>query len=448
MDSYFKISERGSTLGREIRAGIVTFITMAYILPVNAGILSACGMDYNAVFAATAIASALGTLLMGLYANLPLAQAPGMGLNAYFAYSVVIGMGVDPGYALAAVFVEGVIFIVLSLTNVRTKLLQAIPEQLRLAIAASIGLFIAFIGLQNGGIVVSSATLVTVASPFSVTVWLSLIGLVIMIIATIRGWKGALLIGIAATTVLGILAQLAGLYVPNPEAGAYSLIPSAILSSPPSLAPTFGLFAKGLSSAFSSTASIGAFAVVVLSFLYVDIFDTMGTFTAVMTRTGMIDKSGEFPGAKRGFLSDAVATTAGAVLGTSTVTTYVESSSGVEEGGRTGVTAITVGVLFLLSLFLAPLFGAIQSFATAPALIIVGILMMQPLLNLEWGNLVALTPAVITMIFTIFGYSISTGIVFGVLSYIVVNLAAGKAKEIKPIMWGLGALFIAKLLFM
>ncbi len=448
MDKFFKITERGSTIRTEILAGITTFITMAYILPVNMGILSQAGLNAGGVFLATALSACLGTMLMGLWAGMPFAQAPGMGLNAFFTYTVVFAMGFSPSFALAAVLVEGCIFLVLSLTGIRSKLLTAIPKQLRLAISAGIGLFIMFIGFQNSGIIVGGATLVEVnANLTQAGVFLALLGIAITVILWMKKVKGALLIGIFVTWFLGMAAQGIGWYQVNPEASAYSLFPSALISftSFSGLAETFGLCFSGLRDAFSSGKNITQFIMVTLTFLYVDIFDTLGTFAGVATKAKMIDENGNFPGVNQAFASDAVATTVGAILGTSTVTTFVESASGVEEGGRTGLTAVTTAILFLLAVPFFPIIGAIPSFATAPALVVVGIMMCEPMEEFEWTKVEALVPGVFAIIFMVVGYSISAGIMFGILFYLLVRVVQGKAKEPGVVMWVLGALFLFKL---
>lgn len=447
LNGFFKIKERGSTVRTEIIAGITTFVTMAYILPVNMNILSESGLDSGAVFMATALSAVIGTMLMGIFAGLPFAQAPGMGLNAFFAYTIVLTMGFDPSFALAAVLVEGLIFILLSVTNVRSKLLEAIPKQLRLAISAGIGLFIMFIGFQNAKIIVGDpATLVTVNPNLTEPATaLAIIGVLITIILWVKKVKGSLLIGILATWILGMVSQKIGWYQVTPDAGLFSLFPSGLISTPPSLAPTFGLCFTGLKTAFSSPENILQFVMVLLTFLYVDIFDTLGTFAGVATKAKLMDEKGNFPGAGRAFTSDAIATTIGAVLGTSTVTTFVESASGVEEGGRTGLTAVTTAILFALAIPFFPIIGAIPGFATAPALIMVGIMMCEPMNEFEWDKAEAIIPGVFAIIFMVVGYSISSGIMWGVLSYLLVKTVQGRMKDPGVIMWILGVLFFAKL---
>ena len=448
MEKFFKLKNHGTDVRTEILAGLTTFMTMAYILAVNPGILAASGMDSGAVFTATALASAIACVLMGVIANLPFALSAGMGLNAYFSYTVVLGMGYSWQLALTAVFVEGIIFIILSLTNVREAIFNAIPTTLKIGVSVGIGLFICFIGLQNAHIAVDSATLVSMYS-FSdaikngtfntegITVLLALIGLLITAFLVIRKVKGNLLIGIVVTWLLGILCQLTGLYVPDAEAGFYSLIPSGVVSAPASLAPTlFKLDFKGILSV--------NFLVVMFAFLFVDLFDTLGTLIGCASRANMLDKDGKLPGIRGALLADSVGTVCGACLGTSTVTTFVESSSGIAEGGRTGLTAITTGVLFLLSLFFSPIFLAIPSFATAPALIVVGFLMMQQVTKLNWNDALEAIPAFIAIMAMPFLYSISEGISFGIISYVILNLCAGKGKKISPLMYVLAVVFILK----
>ena len=452
MENFFKLKEHGTDVKTEVIAGLTTFMTMAYILAVNPSILGATGMDTGAIFTATALASAIGSFCMALFANLPFVLSAGMGLNAYFAYTVVLGMGYSWEVALTAVFVEGIIFIILSLTNVREAIFNAIPASLKVAVSVGIGLFITFIGLQNAHIVVDGSTLVGLfsfngsvkAGTFQsegITVVLALIGLLITAFLVIKNVKGNILLGILITWVLGIICQLTGLYVPNAEAGFYSLIPSGIISAPASVAPT--LFKMD----FSAIASLN-FVVVVFAFLFVDIFDTLGTLIGCATKANMLDKEGKLPGIKGALMADAVGTTVGACLGTSTITTFVESSSGIAEGGRTGLTSIVSGLLFILALFFSPIFLAIPSFATAPALIVVGFFMMQSVAKINWSDMLEAIPAFICIFAMPFMYSISEGISFGVISFVVLNAVAGKAKKITPLMWVLAVLFILKYLFL
>lgn len=452
MENFFKLKEHGTDVKTEVIAGLTTFMTMAYILAVNPSILGATGMDTGAIFTATALASAIGSFCMALFANLPFVLSAGMGLNAYFAYTVVLGMGYSWEVALTAVFVEGIIFIILSLTNVREAIFNAIPASLKVAVSVGIGLFITFIGLQNAHIVVDGSTLVGLfsfngsvkAGTFQsegITVVLALIGLLITAFLVIKNVKGNILLGILITWVLGIICQLTGLYVPNAEAGFYSLIPRGIISAPASVAPT--LFKMD----FSAIASLN-FVVVVFAFLFVDIFDTLGTLIGCATKANMLDKEGKLPGIKGALMADAVGTTVGACLGTSTITTFVESSSGIAEGGRTGLTSIVSGLLFILALFFSPIFLAIPSFATAPALIVVGFFMMQSVAKINWSDMLEAIPAFICIFAMPFMYSISEGISFGVISFVVLNAVAGKAKKITPLMWVLAVLFILKYIFL
>ena len=452
MENFFKLKEHGTDVKTEVIAGLTTFMTMAYILAVNPSILGATGMDTGAIFTATALASAIGSFCMALFANLPFVLSAGMGLNAYFAYTVVLGMGYSWEVALTAVFVEGIIFIILSLTNVREAIFNAIPASLKVAVSVGIGLFITFIGLQNAHIVVDGSTLVGLFSfngsvkagtfqSVGITVVLALIGLLITAFLVIKNVKGNILLGILITWVLGIICQLTGLYVPNAEAGFYSLIPSGIISAPASVAPT--LFKMD----FSAIASLN-FVVVVFAFLFVDIFDTLGTLIGCATKANMLDKEGKLPGIKGALMADAVGTTVGACLGTSTITTFVESSSGIAEGGRTGLTSIVSGLLFILALFFSPVFLAIPSFATAPALIVVGFFMMQSVAKINWSDMLEAIPAFICIFAMPFMYSISEGISFGVISFVVLNAVAGKAKKITPLMWVLAVLFILKYIFL
>ncbi|MGP1589554.1 MAG: NCS2 family permease [Oribacterium sp.] len=448
MEKFFKLKEHGTDVRTEVIAGITTFMTMAYILAVNPNILGATGMDSGAVFTATALASALASFAMAILANMPFVLSAGMGLNAYFTYTVVMGMGYSWQTALTAVFFEGLIFIVLSVTNVREAIFNAIPVPLKIAVSVGIGLFIAFIGLQNAHIVVDGATLVTMfsfkgslaAGTFQsegITVLLAMIGILITAILVLKNIKGNILIGILVTWLLGILCQLFGLYVPNPEAGFYSLIPSGIVSAPAPIAPTL------LQLDFSNVLSLN-FLVVVFAFLFVDIFDTLGTLIGCASKAGMLDKDGKLPGIRGALLADAIGTTAGACLGTSTITTFVESSSGIAEGGRTGLTAVVAGALFVLALFFSPIFLAIPSFATAPALIIVGFFMMQQVAKIDWSDMLTAIPAFICIGAMAFMYSISEGIAFGIISYTLLHLIMGEGKKVTTLMYVLTVIFILK----
>ena len=453
LERTFKLKENHTTVKTEIAAGITTFMTMAYILAVNPSILSEAGMNPNAVLIATCLASFIGTVCMALMANMPFALSAGLGLNAYLAYTVVLGQGISWQLALFAVFVEGLIFIVLSLTNVREAIFNAIPLTLKKGVSVGIGLFIAFIGLQNAGLAVDSSTLVTITSftenfnTHGICALLAVIGLFITAILHIRKVNGAILIGIVATWGLGMLCQLAGIYVPNPEMGAYSLFPSGIMSVDFSaLGDTFG---QCFNFDFSAV-GIFNFIVVVFSFLFVDLFDTLGTLIGVATKADMLDEEGHLPNIKPALLSDAIATSAGAVLGTSTTTTFVESSAGVAVGGRTGLTAMTTAVLFLLATLFSPLFTSIPSFATAPALIFVGFLMFEAVGEMKFTseNLAEVIPAYLAIIAMPLFYSISEGICIGVISYVVLQAATGKAKKVTPLMYVLALLFVAKYIFL
>ncbi|WP_087066656.1 NCS2 family permease [Intestinibacillus massiliensis] len=440
LEKVFKLKQNNTTLRTEIMAGLTTFMTMAYILIVNPSILGASGMDAGAVLTATAVASFLGTACMALFANYPFALAPGMGLNAYFAYTVVIQNGYTWQTALAAVFVEGLIFILLSLVNVREAIFNAIPKNLKSATSVGIGLFIAFIGLQNAGIIVGNdSTLVALGNVKTVGVALALIGTLITIALVVRKVRGALLWGILITWLLGIVCQLTGIYVVNPDAGVFSLIPEKIFSLPPSIGPVFfKMDFHGI--------HILDFAIVVFSFLFVDLFDTLGTLIGVSEKAGYLDKDGKLPRIKGALMADAVGTTAGAVLGTSTVTTFVESASGVTDGGRTGLTSIVTGLLFLVALVFTPVITVIPSFATAPALIVVGLFMLENVTKIEFADYTEGFPAFMTILMMIVAYSISTGLVFGVLSYVLLKLLSGRVKELNPVIVIIGILFFIKLL--
>lgn len=455
LEKFFKLKENKTDVRTEVMAGVTTFMTMAYILAVNPNILSASGMDKSAVLIATALASFLGTLLMALFANYPFALAPGMGLNAYFAFTVVGQMGYSWQVALLAVFVEGLIFIVLSLTNVREAIFNAIPMTLKSAVSVGIGLFIAFIGLQNAKIIVNDdSTLLTYQkfageefSTVGITALLALVGVLVTAVLLILKVKGGILFGILATWVLGIICEAAGLYVPNPDAGWYSAIPHAIISFDfTSIGNTFGQLFRA---DFSSIQLLDFF-VVIFSFLFVDLFDTLGTLIGVSSKANMLDKNGRLPRIKGALMADAVATSAGAVLGTSTTTTFVESASGVTEGGRTGLTAVTTGLLFLLALIFSPLFLTIPSFATAPALIIVGFYMMGAVAKIDFDDMTDAIPAFLCIIAMPLAYSISEGISIGVISWTLLCLLTGKAKEkkVSVLMYVLTVLFILKYIFL
>ena len=459
LEKVFKLSENKTDAKTEILAGITTFMTMAYILAVNPSILSATGMDSGAVFTATALAAFIGTLLMAIFANYPFALAPGMGLNAYFAYTVVLGMGYSWEYALTAVFAEGIIFILLSATNVREAIFNAIPQNLKAAVSVGIGLFIAFIGLQNAKIVIGGSTLLQlfsvdkynevngVSASFNdvgITVLLAIIGIIVTGILVVKNIKGNILWGILITWLLGIICQFTGLYVPNADLGFYSLLPNFSNGlSIPSLSPIFCKLD------FSGIFSLN-FIVILFAFLFVDIFETIGTLIGVSAKADMLDENGKLPRIKGALMADAVATTVGAVIGTSTTTTFVESASGVSEGGRTGLTSVTTAILFGLSLFLSPIFLAIPSFATAPALVIVGLYMLTNVTNIDFNDMSEAIPCYVCIIAMPFFYSISEGISMGVITYVALNLITGKAKEKKVsiLMYVLAVLFILKYVFL
>ena len=452
-EKVFKLKENNTNVKTEVMAGLTTFMTMAYILAVNPSILGDAGMNSTAVLLATCIASFLGTALMALLANYPFALSAGMGLNAYMAYTVVGAMGYSWQVALLAVFVEGIIFIILSLTNVREAIFNAIPMQLKNAVSVGIGLFIAFIGLQNAGLTVDSgATLVTITSftdNFStsgISALLAIIGTLATAVMYIKGFKGAILFGILGTWVLGMICQLVGIYVPDAAAGYYSLYPTFAMTDFSALGETFGqCFNVDMSSV-----GVFNFIVVICSFLFVDLFDTLGTLIGVSAKADMLGQDGKLPRIRPALLADAIATSGGAILGTSTTTTFVESSSGVAAGGRTGLTSMTTALLFLISMFFAPVFTAIPSFATAPALIIVGFLMFSGIVNLklDGDNYTTAIPAYICIIAMPLFYSIAEGISMGVISYVVINLVCGKRKEISPVMYVLAVLFILKYIFL
>ncbi len=451
LEKWFKLKENNTNIKTEVVAGVTTFMTMAYILAVNPSILSASGMDSQAILMATALASFIGTIAMALLANYPFALAPGLGLNAYFAYTVCGAMGYSWQIALLAVFVEGLIFIVLSVTNVREAIFNAIPIQLKKGVSVGIGLFVAFIGFQNAGLVVNSdSTLVTVVdftnnfNTAGICAILAVIGTFIIAILHIKGIKGSILIGIFATWILGILCQLTGLYTVSPEAGFYSLIPSWSSFSLGAIGLTFG---KCFTADFSSVRIID-FVVIVFAFLFVDIFDTLGTLIGCANKANMLDREGKLPRIKQALLADAVATSAGAVLGTSTTTTFVESSAGVAEGGRTGLASVVTGLLFLVSVFLAPIFTTIPGFATAPALLFVGFLMITAVTQIDFDDMTEAIPAYLCLMAMPLMYSISEGIAVGVISYVVINMVCGKAKKITPLMYVLAVLFVCKYIFL
>lgn len=430
-------------------AGITTFLTMAYILAVNPNMLSASGMDSGAVFTATALASALATFIMAFWANYPIALSAGMGLNAYFAYTVCLGQlnGIEDPWkiALAAVLVEGIIFIILSFFKLRETIVNAIPENLKYGITSGIGLFIAFVGLKGAGVVVSDdSTLVALGNFGRPEVALCLIGILVIAVMNHYNVKGSILWGILITWILGIIAQLTGWYVVDPDAGAASLIPSLSASSfiPPSISSTFCKFD------FAWIGShLSEFVVIVFSFLFVDMFDTIGTVIGVAEKADLLDEDGNLPRVGRVLMADAIGTVAGSMLGTSTVTSFVESSSGVAEGGKTGLTAMTTGILFLVALFLSPIFLAIPSFATAPALVIVGFFMASSIKKMNFdGDLADSIGGYLAFLMMPLTYSIANGIMFGVLAWFIIKVCSGQVKKIHPVMYIVCALFIIRVI--
>ncbi len=439
-EKCFKLKENNTTVKTELMAGLTTFMTMAYILVVNPSILSSTGMDYGALLTATCIAAAFGTFCMAFFANYPFVLAPGMGLNAYFAYTVVGQYGYGWEIALAAVFIEGILFLILSAVNVREAIFNAIPTNMKKAVSVGIGMYIAFIGLQNAGVVINNpSTCVSLGDVKSVSVALALIGTILTLVLVIRKVRGALLLGILLTWVLGIICQFTGIYQVNPEIGAYSLLPAGIVSAPPSIAPIAGkLSFAGI--------SIFDFIVVIFAFLFVDLFDTLGTLIGVSTKAGFLDKDGKLPKIKGALFADAAATTVGAVLGTSTVTTFVESASGVSDGGRTGLTAFTAGILFLIALLFSPILTTIPSFATTPALVVVGLMMTENVTDITFSDYTEGFPAFMTILMMIVCYSISEGLVFGVLSYVLLKLFSGRKKELNPVIVIIAILFFLKLI--
>jgi adenine/guanine/hypoxanthine permease len=426
LEKYFNLKQNNTTVRTEILAGLTTFMTMAYILAVNPDILSATGMDKNALFTATALSALIATLFMALIAKLPFALAPGMGLNAFFAFTVVLGMGHTWQFALTAVFLEGIIFLLLTFFNIRELIVNSIPISLKHAISAGIGLFIAFIGLQNAGIIVNNdAVLVGLGKMGSPAVLIALGGIVLTAVLLALKVKGALLIGIFAATMAGL------------PFGVTKMPEGSLVTAPPSLEPIF--FKFEFSQIFTFDMMI-----VLFTFLFVDMFDTVGTLVGVSSKAGMLDKDGKVPRVKQALFADAIGTTAGAILGTSTVTTYVESASGVAEGGKTGLTSLSTAALFGIALFLAPVFLMVPAAATAPALVLVGFFMMTPILNINFNDYTESIPAFIAIIIMPLTYSIAEGIVFGMLSYVLLKLLTGKTKDLTIVMVVLAVLFILK----
>ncbi len=431
MDSFFKLKEHGTNVRTEILAGITTFMTMAYILIVNPLTLEAAGMDFGGVFTATALASILATITMGLVANYPFALAPGMGLNAFFAYTVVLQMGYTWQTALTAVLIEGLIFIGLTFLNVREAIINSIPMNIKKAISVGIGLFIAFIGLANAGIVVQGATPVTLGDLSSPTVIVALVGLAITGVLLAMNVKGALLFGILLSALVGIPLGVTNL-------------PASFFSAPPSLAKVAFQFDFGF---LADPKALFDIVVVLFTFLMVDMFDTVGTLVGVATKADMLDEEGKLPRAKQALFADAIGTTVGACLGTSTVTTYVESASGVSEGGRTGLTALSTAGMFAIALFMSPLFIAIPGAATAPALILVGLFMMSPIQEIDLNDYTEAIPAFLTIIMMPLAYSIAEGIQFGILSYVLLKVFTGKGKDVPVLTYIVGLLFLVKIYF-
>jgi len=425
MEKLFKLSEHKTDVRTEVLAGVTTFLTMAYILIVNPLMLADAGMDFGAVFTATALSATIATLVMAFLANLPFALAPGMGLNAFFAYTVVITMGYTWQQALTAVFIEGIIFILLTAFNIREAIVNSIPANMKKAISVGIGLFIAFIGLQNAGIIVDGATLVELGDITHGTALVAMIGLIVTSVLVAFKVRGALLLGIVATTIVGI------------PFGVTSWAGGSFL--PPSIAPTFLAFS------FADVFSIDMI-VIVFTFLFVDMFDTVGTLIGCATKADILNKDGSIPKCKEALFADAIGTTVGAMLGTSTVTTYVESSAGVSEGGRTGLTSLTVAILFLISLFLSPLFISVPGAATAPALILVGLFMIAPVKEIDFEESTEAIPAFLTILLMVTSYSIANGIMYGALSWIILKLLTKKAKQISPMMVVIAILLLLKLI--
>ncbi|WP_090445083.1 NCS2 family permease [Natronincola peptidivorans] len=429
LEKTFKLKDHNTNVKTEVIAGITTFMTMAYILIVNPLILSDAGMDFGAVFTATAVSSIIATLVMAFYANYPFALAPGMGLNAFFAYTVVLGMGYSWEFALTAVFLEGIIFMLLTFLNVREAIVNSIPMNLKHAVAVGIGLFIAFIGLVNAGMIEpGQGTIVALGDLSTAAPALAIIGIIVTGILLAKNVRGALLLGIIATTAIGIPMGVTNL----PEGFRF-------MSTPPSLEPIFFKFD------FSNIFSIDML-IVLFTFLFVDLFDTLGTLVGVASKADMLDKEGKLPKAKQALFADAVGTTFGACLGTSTVTTYVESAAGVAEGGKTGLTALSTAGMFVIALLFSPLFIMIPGAATAPALVLVGLFMMSPITKIDLDDFTEAIPAFLTIIMMPLAYSIAEGIVFGMVSYVFLKLLTGKGSKVSPIMYILTVLFIAKFL--
>lgn len=453
-EKFFKLSENGTNIKTEFLAGVTTFMTMAYILAVNPLILSAAGMDSGAVFVATALSACLGTLIMAFSSNYPFVLAPGMGLNAFFAYTVVGQMGYSWQVALGAVFLEGILFLILSLTNVREAIFNCIPPALKFGVSGGIGLFITFIGLQSAKLVVDGPTLVSLY-PFKAAIAngeffstgigavLAILGVLFTAVLLAKKVPGAILWGIVATWFAGMGCEVVGVYVPNPQLGMFSVMPDFSRGlSIPSLAPT--LMQMDFSGIFTFN-----FVTIMLSFMFVDLFDTLGTLIGVASKANMLDRYGRLPKIRGALLADSIATAGGAMLGTSTVTTFVESSAGVAVGGRTGLTSVVSAGFFAISLLLSPIFLAIPAFATAPALITVGFMMLTSIMNIDFTDFSEAIPAFLAIIAMPFTYSISEGIALGVISYVLIHLTAGnyRFKNIGGIIYILAVLFVLKYIF-
>ena len=425
-ETFFKLKENNTTFKTEVLAGLTTFMTMAYILVVNPSILSQAGMDFGAVFTATAVSAIIATLLMGIYAKLPFAAAPGMGLNAFFAFTIVKGMGYTWQFALTAVLIEGLIFILLTVFNVREAIVNCIPLNIKRAISVGIGLFIAFIGLDNAKIIMhpEGGTIVALGNLRTPFTLLAIIGIIITSILVARKVKGALLIGILLTTIIGIPMGI-------------THIPTSLITAPPSMGPTFMQFE------WTHVFSLDMF-VVLFTLLFMDMFDTIGTLVGVATKANMIDKNGNVPHAKEALLADAIGTTIGACLGTSALTAYIESASGVAEGGKTGLTAVSTAFMFMIALFLSPLFIMIPSPATAPALILVGLFMLEPIKEINLTDFTEAIPAFVTILIMPLSYSIADGIAFGMISYVIMKVTTGKAKEVSIATYIIGLLLLLK----
>lgn len=427
LEKTLKLAENKTTIRKEFIAGLITFLTMSYILIVNPSILSTTGMDKDALFTATAVATIFATLMMALYAKLPIAQAPGMGLNAFFAFTVCGVMGYSWQFALTAVFIEGLIFILLTFFNIRELIVKSIPKVLKDAIPAGIGLFITLIGLKNAGIVISSpATLVALGDFSEHSVWIALMGLIVTAALYVRNINGSILIGIIVATIFGIIL------------GDVKLPDTSIISTPPSIAPIFAQFEWDHILSFNMV-------VVVFTFLFVNMFDTVGTLIGVVSKAGLADEEGNFPQMKKALFSDALGTTVGSVLGTSTITAYVESASGVASGGRTGLTSVSTAFMFILALFFAPLFLMAPAAATSPALIIVGLFMISSVAKINFSDMSEGLPAFLTIVFMPFTYSIAEGIVFGMLSFALIKVCSGKYKDVSATVYVIAVLFLLKI---